>query len=1166
MITRRADRSGAGCSTSETAPELPGPECDTSPPPAADLAQAPPQVLQESTVPPFSALAADAVEQSCGEQVTQLGGYELLGEIDRGGMGIVYKARDRKLNRIVALKVTRTGELTSGHESQRFRAEAEAAASLDHPQIVPIYEVGQVDGRPFFSMALVEGQSLAKRVADRPLPPREAAALIRQVAEAVAYAHAHGVIHRDLKPGNILLDANGQPRVTDFGLAKRTDVDSSLTQTGQVMGTPSYMSPEQAEGKNEQMGPLADVYSLGATLYCLVTGRPPFQSASVVDTLKQVVEREPVAPHFLNPAVDRDLETICLKCLEKRPEKRYSSATALALDLQRFVEDRPIQARPVGRFEKAVRWCRRNPLVAGSLAGVAGIFLTAFVLVSWSYWRAEDALKEEAKQRQDAVIARDEAQRKQKAERWERYRSNIAAASAALQLQNSTTARSALEAAPEEHRNWEWQHFHSQLDGALHVWPVPGGSVYSLSLSPSGRQVAVTSFDHNDVYLYDLAAGKPGAVLRGQSASVSSVAYRPDGKQVATGDYDGTIRLWGPATGRELAVLRGEGPPFLLSYSPDGSRIASLGSSKSRLWDATTGKEIAVLGELQTGNGALVFSPDGKQVAVASKEYVRLCDAGSGRPIAVLGPHEAPVQHLAYSPDGKRIASLTYAGPTHGAPNAIHLWDRETGKEVANLRGHTSAVLGVLFSPDGKRLLSAGNYPDSTERLWDAANGRLLAVLTGHKNYVNQVAFSPDGKRVVTASSDQTARLWDAVTGQLLAVLGGHTAVVANGFFSPDGTRVVTASDDATLRLWDARTGELIGVLRGHGDGFFAYPVFTPDGSRLVSGSKDGTVRIWDVSLVERNGILRGHESFVYDVAFSPDGEQVASSAWDGTARLWDATTGRQTSLLKHETGIISAVAYSSDGRRLATVERERGVTLWDLASQKAARTWRAPAGYWAADTRAALNPAGVLLAAGSAEGPVRLWDVPSGQEIAQLKGHEKCSVDVAFHPDGHRLATAGEDGTVRFWDVATHAPLAVLRGHAGTVWRVAFSADGKLLASGSTDKTVRLWDAQAQTEIAVVGVGTTVYGLAFSADGKRLAAGCADNTIRLIDVATRQEVAELRGHTDYVHAVAWSPDGTRLVSASGDFTLRVWDSLSAQERARENGSGGGRSNEDSGR
>ena len=321
---------------------------------------------------------------------------------------------------------------------------------------------------------------------------------------------------------------------------------------------------------------------------------------------------------------------------------------------------------------------------------------------------------------------------------------------------------------------------------------------------------------------------------------------------------------------------------------------------------------------------------------------------------------------LAYSPDGKRIASATADGS-----NAIHLWDGESGKEVAVLRGHTAVCHFGAFQPGRV----AAGFRRAITRITRRASGTrppagcwLSSPDTRMQS--STVAFSPDGKRVVTASADQTARLWDGRTGQLLAVLGGHTDQVGHVLFSPNGTRVVTASNDATLRLWDAQTGELIGVLRGHGDGFDCAPVFTPDGSRLVSGSADGTVRIWDMSLVERNGILRGHESYVYDVAFSPDGEQVASAAWDGTARLWDATTGRQTGLLKHETGIINSVAYSRDGRRLATVERERGVTLWDVASQKAVRDVAlSPAGYWAADARAAFNPAGTLLAAGCRRG-----------------------------------------------------------------------------------------------------------------------------------------------------------------------------------------------------
>ncbi|HUG18608.1 MAG TPA: serine/threonine-protein kinase [Planctomycetaceae bacterium] len=361
------------------------------------------------------------------EAPVSLGDYDLLEEIARGGMGVVCKARQRSLNRIVALKLIRSGELASAREVARFRAEAEAAAQLEHPGIVPVYEVGEQNGYQFLSMALLEGGSLAERLEQGPLGAVEASELLKSIAEAIHFAHERGVVHRDLKPQNILLDNQGIPRVTDFGIAKDLNVDSGLTVTGQIVGTPSYMPPEQATGTGS--GPLVDVYALGATLYCLLTGRPPFQAATPLETIQQLIEHEPVSPRSLNAAIPQDLETICLKCLRKEPDKRYRSAAALAEDLDRWLTREPILARPVSRAEKMWLWCRRRPAVAGAIA--AGVFSLCMVAVLIS-------VRESGKSRETNLEDR---------LHWENYMSQVRTLDRLLSMAQSRKYRQAVEEA-----------------------------------------------------------------------------------------------------------------------------------------------------------------------------------------------------------------------------------------------------------------------------------------------------------------------------------------------------------------------------------------------------------------------------------------------------------------------------------------------------------------------------------------------------------------------------------------------------------------------------------------------------------------------------------------------------------------------------------------------
>jgi WD40 repeat protein/tRNA A-37 threonylcarbamoyl transferase component Bud32 len=1042
----------------------------------------------------------------------RVGDYEILAEIARGGMGVVYKARHRRLNRVVALKVIRAGPLATADEAQRLLVEAEAAAKLDHPNIVPIYEAGEVDGRPFFSMAFVEGQSLAQAVAAGPLPPRPAAELIQQVAEAVAYAHANGVIHRDLNPANVMLDTAGQPRITDFGLAKRTDADSRLTQSGQVMGTPSFMPPEQAQGRTELVGPPADIYSLGATLYCLLTGRPPFHAATALETLRQVEEREPVPPRRINPAVDRDLDTICLKCLQKRPEKRYATASALAQDLRRFLDRRPILARPVGGAERLARWCRRNPPVAGLSALTVLVALAGVAGGVWQWRKAVDRGDAEATARRDA-------QERERAERWERYRANMAAAAGAFRLNNVVTGSRALESAPEEHRNWEWYHFRHQLDGSLRVLEGHKGRVAAATLIDGGRRALTFGLD-NTIRVWDAATGRATEVIEVDAGvNLPTGVLTWPGRTLAYPTADGAVHVREVGSGRDRAVMRGHaGTITAVRLSDDGRTLftASEGGT-AYLWDAEAGR--------------------------------RLCE---------FTGHTGGITFAWFSPDGRRVVTITALEPRARA------WDAATGRELFELGGHDGSVRFGVFSPDGRRFVTCDAYPGNSARVWDMDTGGPLAVMRGHGNGVTRAAFSPDGTRIATASFDQTVRLWDA-DGRPVATLSGHADGLNRVVFSPDGRRLVSASNDQTLRMWDPATGEPLAVLRGHASGV-EDAAFSPDGALIISASGDGTARLWDARLAARNGVLRGHTSFVYGVAFHPDGRRVVSGAWDGTARVWDATTGEQLALLRHgEKTFVTAVAVAPDGRLAASLGRDGSVRLWDMDSGRELHRWDIPADRWR-DSRLAFSPDGRLLAVGTRDGSVRLWDVGTRADAGELRGHADFVRAVAFSPDGRWLASSGDarDRNVIVWDVAKREQVRVLAGHTEVVFSLAFSGDGGLLASGSSDGTVRLWDTATWSDAGVLKQGSNAYGLAFAPAGSkvargRLAVGCADNTVRLWDVATRQEVTELRGHTAYVYQLAWSPDGTRLATASGDHTVRVWDTFSARERAADGVPGAGK-------
>lgn len=916
-----------------------------------------------------------------------------------------------------------------------------------------------------------------------------------QVADALEHAHRQGIVHRDIKPSNLLLDLAGTVWVTDFGLAKAEDSEN-LTQTGDVLGTIRYVPPEIFDGKSDARG---DVYSLGMTLYELLAGRPAFAESDRNKLIKLVTLGEPERLDRLCPNAPRDLVTIIHKSIDREPSARYQKAQELAEDLRRFLEDRSIKARRATAWERTQRWARRNPAVAGCLAGVIAIFLAAFVLISLSYVRAEEA--------------RQVAEQRQKDERWERYRANMIAVGSAMQLHNVSAAQSALNAAPEEHRNWEWRYFSHQFDTAQHVIRF-GDGVKAMEVSRDGTMAAV------------------------QAAS-------------------GPAQLWDLGTRQEIAALPNQSPASNFWFSWDRRILACQHGDTYSLWDVSTGRERAQLNFRRYSMCQLTFSPDGTRVVCGAEDHtIRVWDTATGIQLSVLRGHVDGVCQSVFSPDGRRILSAGWGDRT------ARLWDAETGQSLAILSEHQEAVGQAIFNPQGDRILSLEVYPSNALRLWDAT-GKLLAVMRGHTNGAETIAFSLDGARIASGGLDRNVRLWDGRTGQALSSREGHRGAMTSMAFSPDGSYVISGSSDQTARLWDAASGAPLGVLHGHtGAIHLNHARYARDGRTLVTASlADGTVRLWDARRAESNGSLRGHESFVYSVAFHPDGERVASASWDGTVRIWDATTGRQHSLLGElsprllHDSISSSVAFHPAGNFVASFARDGAVRFWDLKTTKEAFRFQLPSGTafdHRNDARFAFSSRGDLLAVpGGGDGTVHLWDVERRAGIAVLKGHSDGVLETCFSPDDAWLATAGVDRTVRIWNVATQEQIYLLEGHSAAVHTVAFSRDGQWLASGSLDGTVRLWDTTTWTEAAVLRHGTIVYGVAFTPDGTRLASACANNLIRLWDVRTHQLVAELDGHAAYVHQVAFSPDGTRLVSGSGDHTVRIWDSLSVQERAR---------------
>jgi WD40 repeat protein/tRNA A-37 threonylcarbamoyl transferase component Bud32 len=932
----------------------------------------------------------------------KLGRFELLGVVGRGAFGTVYKARDLELDRTVAVKLPRAGNLAGPQELDRFLREARSIAQLRHPSIVTVHEVGQRDGLPYLVSDFVPGVTLADQLSARRPGFREAAELVAAVADALQYAHEQGVVHRDIKPSNIMIGDDGRPCVMDFSLAKREAGEITMTVEGQVLGTPAYMAPEQARGEGHAVDGRGDVYSLGVVLYQLLTGELPFRGTQRM-LLHQVLHDEPRSPRSLNDRIPRDLETICLKAMAKEPRRRYQSARELGDDLRRFLKGEPIQARPVSRGEKLWRWCRRNPVVASLLAAVLLLLVLVAVVASVGYVR-EAKLRLEAVQQQ-GIAQEAEAQAHTEAERATRLASD--------ERRARQEARRNLHVANVRLAQQAWEE--AQVDHMLQLLEA------AERRQPDDEELR--GFEWH--YLWRL--GHPEVpTLRGHITTVNSVAFSPDGQCLASASSDRTVKLWETATGKELRTLKGNtGPVYGVAFSPDGQRLASASADQTvKLWETATGKVLLTLKGHTSTVYSVAFSPDGQRLASAGFDRtVKLWETATGKELRTFDGHNGVVNSVAFSPDGQRLASAS-------ADQTVKLWETATGKVLLTLKGHTSTVYSVAFSPDGQRLTSAGY--DRTVELWETATGKELRTFKGHTGMVGSVAFSPDGQCLASASSDRTVKLWETATGKELRTFKGHTGMLWSVAFSPDGQRLASGSEDRTVKLWETAIGKELRTFEGHTDRVLSV-AFSPDGQRLASASWDRTVKLWETATGKELLSLKGHTGWVWSVAFSPDGQRLASAGYDRTVKLWEAATGKELLTFKEHTGPVESVAFSPDGQRLASASADQTVKLWEAATGKELLTLKG-------------HTSRVLMAVFSS----------NGQRLALGSGGV---TSVAFSPDGQRLASASADQTVKLWEAATGKELLTLKGHTSTVYGVAFSPDGQRLASASYDKTVKLWE-----------------------------------------------------------------------------------------------------------
>jgi len=1049
-------------------------------------------------------------------------GFEMLGRLGRGAMGVVYKARHIALDRVIAVKTMRAGADATLEEVARFQAEAKAVAALSHPNIVQIYESGTHGKLAWFALEYCDGGTLAEFLRTHRVPPAQAAELIEALARAVHAAHTRGIVHRDLKPGNILLVGarqslltTDQLKIADFGLAKKIGSDSDQTRTGAVLGTPSYMAPEQAAGKPSAVGPLADVYALGAILYELLTGEPPFHGETTLETLDKLRSLDPVPPRRRNGRIPRDLETICLKCLEKAPGRRYGSALELADDLRRMRELRPIVAKPAGLGTRTVKWLRRHPAWAA-----VGVFLPVLALATGVAWLGFHLAGEQKKQTDSAKqVARtkDESLETEKTKtdlekqrvkeqkdltRREQYFRTIAQCDIEAQRGNRTRLLALLNQCPKDLRGWEWFRLRALAESrAVTI----GSSLHFASISADAK--AVLSGKRESISAFD-ADGKATAFIAENGMEHTAAAFDRAGKKIAIG-----VAL--PARERRQA------PMHLLALIYDNSSGA-MHANKAFLHraDAPFHTQIERV-------RAVAVSPDGRWLAVGGQYgnagTLQIWDIRTEKLAAVLPvAHHFGLTALAFSPDGERIA-------TAGGDGFFRIcqWDGrdlQRGNRVDVKSGKSEDRERIEIRPDKKPILITGRGDDA----------KLLSV--SQPTPIQAIEFSPDGNALLTSGQAGLLKLWNASDGKLIRQFHGHVGDVTAADFNSDGAKIASGSSDGTIRLWDTATGGSLSSFLAHSKSVLALR-FAAGDQEIASVGEDGALRNWRTAQSEQ---LAGHRGPVTSAVFRPDGDEIISHSTPHGFKHWSTVTGKQIRSINYEQVAYEAQAVRFDFpcSRFVVQDGTTRATVRDAANAKVLFVLE---GHSSPITAIVQTVSGDRIVTGDQSGIIKIWSGADGQLLDTLEQLPTAIRALAISADGKRIVSGGDDHAVRLWNCAERKVERVLTMPGVGAICVALSQDNQLVCAGGKDGKLKLWDLKRNDDGKLLeGHLGDIHAIAFSPDGSRLISGSSDAKVKVWDTFTGLEALTLHGHTGAVLTVAFSPDGKRALSAGQDEVIRI--------------------------